>query len=127
MVGPSVRGSHLLDWMGVRKLPASIENLCARTIKAHHVVPALHGGQAVGDNSVATAELDRDRAVVILLCCDVVEGVGAEAVWFEIAVGVVETDRPEAIDGYILDVDLVDRRPVVLGRRDVGKWRPYRG
>jgi hypothetical protein len=64
----------------VRKLPTSIENFGARTIEAHHVIPALHDRQAVRNLAVATAELDRDRAVVILLYCDVVECVSAEAV-----------------------------------------------
>ena len=39
--------------------------------------------------------------------------------WLEIALGVVEADRPEAIDGHVLDVELVDRRAIVLAWRDV--------
>ena len=33
--------------------------------------------------------------------------------------GVVEADRPEAIDRHILHVDLVDRRAIILAWRDV--------
>ena len=76
-------------------------------------------GRQFGNLAVAAAELDVDRAVVALLRRDVVECVGVEIVWLEIAFGIVEADRPETIDGHILHVEPVDRRAIVLARRDV--------
>ena len=49
-----------------------------------------------------------------LLGRDVVERIGVEVVLLEIALAVVEADRPEAIDRHIFDVELVDCLAVVL-------------
>ena len=102
-----------------RERPSAVQDLGARTVEAHRVVPALHDRQAVGDLAVAAAELDGDRAVRALLRRDVVDRVGVVLVRLEVALGVVDADRPEAVDRHVLDVELVDRRAVVLGRRDV--------
>src|SRR5206468_820921 len=40
----------------LRKLPSSIENFFPRAIETHHVVPAVHNRQAVGNLTVTTAE-----------------------------------------------------------------------
>jgi hypothetical protein len=43
------------------KGPFAVQDLGARAIEAHQVIPALHDRQAVGDLAVAAAELDVDR------------------------------------------------------------------
>ena len=58
------------------EFPGAVEDLGARTIESHHVVPTRHGRQAIGDVAVAAAELDDDRAVRALLCGDTVQRIG---------------------------------------------------
>ena len=115
----SLRVAGSVHRLRLREFPCAVQDFGARPIEPHHVVPALHDRQAIWNFAVAAAELDGDRAVVAFLRRDVVERIGVEIVWLEIALGVVEADRPEAIDGHILDVELVDRRAVVLAWRDV--------
>jgi hypothetical protein len=79
-----------------------MQHFGTRPIEPHHIVPAVHDRQAIWNFAVAPAKLDGDRAVVVFLRRDVVECVGVEIVGLEIAVGVVEADRPEAVDGHIL-------------------------
>ena len=90
-----------------------------RAIEANRVVPARHDRQAVLDLAVAATELDRDRAVAVLLCRNVVERIGVEIVLLEVALCIVDTDRPERVDWNVLDVELVDGRAVVVFRCDV--------
>ena len=59
-----------------RERPRAVQNLWTRTIEPHHVVPARRDRQAVRDLAVAAAELNRHRAVGVLLRGDVVERVG---------------------------------------------------
>jgi hypothetical protein len=47
---------------------------------------------------------------------DIVERIGVERVLLIVAVGIVDADRPEAVDRDILDVELVDRLAIILGR-----------
>ena len=48
-------------WLWLRKLPSAVQDLRARAVEAHAIVPALHDRQAVLDLAVTAAELDVDR------------------------------------------------------------------
>jgi hypothetical protein len=63
--------------------------------------------------------LNRNRTVSGFFGGDVVKRAGAERVLNEMALAVVHADRPEAIDGYVFDRELVDAAAVVLGLRDI--------
>jgi hypothetical protein len=67
------------------------------------MAPAIHDREAVRNLAVATAELNGDRTISILLGRDVVQRVSAVRILLIIAFGVVEADRPEAIDRYAMD------------------------
>src|SRR6267378_8194521 len=113
MVATSCHGLWL------REFPFAIQDFVARAVEPHGVIPALHDRQTVRHLAVASAELDRDRAVAALLGGEVIECVGVMRVLLVVARGVVDTDRPEGVDGYVLDVQLVDRVAFVIGGRDV--------
>src|SRR6266481_5801159 len=95
------------------EFPCAIEDFRSRAKEAHRVVPALYDRQAIRNFAVATAELDGDRAVRALFRGDVIHGIGVVLVRFQIAIGVVDGDRPEAVDGYVLNRELVDGGAVV--------------
>src|SRR6476620_423612 len=101
------------------ELPSSIEDFFVRAIETHNVVPTLHDWQTVSCLTIAAAELNRHRAVGVLLRRDVVERVRVVCVRLEIALGVVETDRSATIDGDVLHNQLVIPRAIVLGGLDV--------
>src|SRR5882724_66712 len=103
----------------LREFPRAVQDLRPGAIKAHHVIPAGHGRQAIGNFPVATAELDGDRTVLTFLGGDIVERVRVIRVLLEIAVGVIDADRPEAVDGDIPDVQPVHCVAVILRRKDV--------
>ena len=103
----------------LREGPRPVQNFRARSIEAHQIVPVGRRRQTIFNLAVAAAELDRDRAVLVRLRGDVVERVGVERVRLEIAFGVIDADRPEAVDGHVLDIELVDRLAVVPGGGDV--------
>jgi hypothetical protein len=105
--------------MRLRKGPGALENLGARTIEAHRVVPARLDRQTVEHVAVAAAELDRDRAIGAFLRRDVVERVRIIRVFLKVPIGIVDADRLEAIDGDILDAEAIDGSAVILGRSDV--------
>src|SRR6266568_2659299 len=103
----------------LREFPFAIQDFGARAVEPHRVVPSLYDRQTVRHLAVATAELDRDGPVTALLGCEVIECVGVMRVLLVVARGVVDTDRPERVDGYVIDVQLVDCVAVVIGGRDV--------
>ena len=103
----------------LRKFPSSVENFFVGDDRDAPCSSSRHDRQAVGNFAVAPAELNRDRTIGVFLRGDVVERIGVLVVLHEVSFGVVESDRPEAVDGHILNVELVDRRAVVLARRDV--------
>src|SRR3954462_6128539 len=88
-----------------REFPLAVQDFVARAIKARRVIPTRHDRQTVRNLAVATAELDSDRTIRIFLRGDVVQRVSFVGVLLEVAVGVVEADRPEAVDRHILDVE----------------------
>src|SRR6516162_918400 len=112
-------GVPLMHGMRFGKGPGAIENLGARAIEAHSVVPARLDRQAVGHLAVATAELDGNRAVGAFLCSDVVERIRVIGVFLKVPLGVVDADRPEAVDGHVLDVEAIDGSAVILSGGDV--------
>src|SRR5882757_842066 len=91
-----------------REFPFSAEYLGTRTIEPDGVIPALRDRKTVWNLAVATAELDCDRAIVALLRRDIVERIGVVRVLFVVARFVVDADRPERLDGHLLDVESVD-------------------
>src|SRR5882672_7276543 len=103
----------------LREFPFAIQDFGARAVEPDGVIPALCGRQTVRHLAVASAELDRDRAVAALLGCEVIERVGVKRVLLVVARGVVDTDRPEGVDRYVVDVQPVDCVTVVVGGRDV--------
>ena len=74
----------------------------------------------------AATELDDHRTIRAFLRRDVVEAVGFLFVGLEIAFGVVDADRPETVDGHVLDVEQLGRRAVFLAGVTVEKRRPCR-
>src|SRR5262249_16132911 len=102
-MGSSPECSRLLHRLCLGELPGAVEDFPPRAVEAYQVVPARRGRQAVGGLAVADAELDRDRAVLVFLRRQVVERVRVVLVLLEIALGVVDADRPEGVNGYVLD------------------------
>jgi hypothetical protein len=78
--------------MRLRKGPDAVENLGARTIEAHRVVPARLDRQTVEHLAVAAAELDRDRAVGAFLRRDLVERVRIIRVFLKVPIGIVDAE-----------------------------------
>ena len=128
---PSARpqaGGLLRCGLRLRQLPRAVQELGAGTVEPECVVPALRDRQAIRDLAVAAAELDVDRAVSALLAGDAVDRIGVVFVLLEEALVVIDADRPERVDGDVLDPELVDRLAVVLGRgHRAGRMRPCRG
>ena len=102
-----------------REGPTAIQNLGAWPIEPHQIVPARRRRQAIVDLAVAAAELNGNRPVSVCLRGDIVERIRVLRVGLEIAFGVIDADRPEAVDRHILDVEPVDRTAVVFDRNDV--------
>jgi hypothetical protein len=94
-------------------LPA--QDFGARAVHANGCVPAGCEGDAVRDLAVAAAELYSDGFIGIFLCGNVVDGVGIVGVGREIALGIVDTDEPEAVDGDVFDDESVDLLAVIVG------------
>ena len=65
--------ADLTHRLGLRKLPAAVENLGAWAIEPHRVVPTRHGHEAVRNFAVAAAKLDVDRTVGVLGGSDVIQ------------------------------------------------------
>jgi hypothetical protein len=65
--------------------PGAVQNLGAGPIEAHHIIPALHNRQAIGNCTVAAAELDGDRTVLAFPRGDIVNGIGVKFVGLVIA------------------------------------------
>src|SRR6202040_2073730 len=87
------------------EFPFAAQDFGARAIESHHIIPARHGRQTIRNLAVAVAELNGDRAVRVFLGREVVQRIGIVSVWLQIALGVVDGDRPEAVDGYVPDVE----------------------
>ena len=84
------------------KLPSSIEDFFPRLIEAHHVIPAGHNWQAVGNPAIADIELDSDRAIGTFLSRQVVERVGIVFVLLKSTLSIINRDRPEPSTGTSL-------------------------
>src|SRR6185369_4170142 len=69
---------------GLRESPFPVQNLGVRTIETHRIVPTRHDWQAIGNLTVTTAELNRDRPIRILLRRDVVNYVRVCGVFHEV-------------------------------------------
>ncbi len=100
-------GRSALGGFGSGEGPGAVEDLGSWPVQAHGVVPAVHDRQAVRAVVAAATEVHRDRTVVVGCGGDVVDAVGVAVVGLEVAVGVVDRDRPEPVDGYVADGDLV--------------------
>src|SRR5258708_24698401 len=103
----------------LREFPGAVQDLGARAIEPHGVIPALHDRQAVWNLAVTSAELDGDRSIGVLLARDAVDRISIVWGLFVIAFGIVEANGPEGIDRHILDRELVDGGAVVLCRGDI--------
>jgi hypothetical protein len=115
-----MRLEYSIHGLRLRQCPCSVQNFGARTIEAYHIIPAGHSRQAVGDFAVAAAELDGDRTVRAFLCCEIVDRVRVALVLLKAAPGVVDGDRPEAVNRHVaIDSEFVNRLAVVPARVDV--------
>jgi len=77
------------------KLPAAVENLLARSIHQHEVVPTRRDRDAIGCVPAWLApELHRHRAVGVRLGGDVIHRVHGARILLEESVPVVDADRP---------------------------------
>ncbi len=83
------------------------------TVLPHSLVPTGRRYQAVGCVFGATAELDRVRPVSCRRRREAVDRVRVEVVLLEVALRVVDADRPEAVHRHGLDRQLVHRLAVV--------------
>src|SRR6185437_4019700 len=79
-----------------RERPGTVEDLGPGPVQPHREVPALHDRKQVR-MVVVTTEVDRDRPVLVPHGREVVDAVGAAVVRLEVAVRVVDGDRPEAV------------------------------
>src|SRR5438552_14405457 len=70
---PSATKVYSIHCLRLRKFPFATQDFVARAIQPHHVVPPLYRWQAILILSVATTELDGDRAVRCFLCGDAIE------------------------------------------------------
>src|SRR5512139_3394017 len=84
----------------LRKAPRAVEDLAARPIEPDGVVPSLRQRDRVGQRGLA-AEVDRGGAVFVAPGGDAVDRVAVRGVGLEVAVGVVDADRPEAAHGNV--------------------------
>lgn len=112
-------GSSL--WLRLGKIPRAIEDFGPRAKHSHRVVPARRDRDAVGDFAVAPAELDADRAVLILFRSDAVHRIAIGRVGLEKPLAVVDGERPESVDGDIFDRQLVDGTAVVARAGTIGR------
>jgi hypothetical protein len=99
------------------EFPGAVEDFFSRRIETHCVIPTRHDRQAVGNLAVATAELHGNRTVAAFLRRDVVQGIGVVRIGFQVTLRVVNRDRPERIHRDCSDIELVNSRAIVLGRR----------
>lgn len=104
--------------MSLRKYPSTVENLRTRPIEPNQVIPTWCDRQAVRGFTI-TAELDGHGTVGISLGRDTVDRIGVKWVLFEVAVGVIDGDRPEAIYRYILDGEPMYGLSVIFLWRDI--------
>jgi hypothetical protein len=61
--------------------------------------------------------LDGDRAVLPFLRREVVKRIGVVRIRLKVAFGVVDGNRPKAVDRYVFDVELVFSLAVILDGR----------
>src|SRR5258708_40037898 len=104
--------------MRVRELLCEVGDVGRWAKEARGVVRAINEGQAIGNFAIAPAELDVDGAIRALFRGDAIYGIGVVSVRFQIAFGVVDDDRPEAVDGHFSDGELVDGRAIIASWRD---------
>ncbi len=90
-------------WYGKR--PRSNQDLFTGLINPRRKVPSLADRQAVDAIVLATAKTDCDGAVLVGLGGYIVEAVSTAIVLVDIAVRVVDGNRPESVDGNVLDRD----------------------
>src|SRR5580765_5632663 len=95
------------DWFDGRERPGAVEDLRPGAVEPNDVVPPVGDRQTVGSPVAAAAEVDGDRAVAFAFRGDVVDAVGLSIVALEEAIGVVDRDRPEAVNGHISHRDFV--------------------
>src|SRR5215471_20122555 len=95
------------DWLDGGERPGAVEDFRPRSVEPNDVVPAVCNREAVRPVVTATAEVDGDRAVPVRCGGDVVDTVGVSIVPLEEASGVVDRDRPEAVNGHVSHCELV--------------------
>lgn len=84
-------------------IPTSIKYFLTWAVEADRVVPTFYDWQAVRLRLLTTAKLDDDGTGRVGLCRQIVERIVAKCILLEIALVVVNADRPEAIDRDILE------------------------
>lgn len=89
--------------------PPAVEKLRLGPVEPYRVVPPLHDRDLVGQFRLA-AEVGGHRLIAVRHRGDAVDRVAALLVLLELAVAVVDADRPEAAHRH-----RADRQAVVLG------------
>src|ERR1700741_2552598 len=100
------------------EFPCASQDFRLRAEQTHGVVPTLRDREAIWSLAVAAPELDVNRTIGTFLCGEAVQRVGLIGVRLEIALAVVNRDRPETIDRDILDRQPVNGFTIIARRRD---------
>src|SRR5260370_42237108 len=109
------RSTHRLR---VGESPRAVEDFSSWEKEPHRVVPPLRDRQAIWGLAVAPAKLDGHGAIWALFRRDTVHRIDIIRVRLEVALAVVDGERPETVDRDIPDRQLVNSFTIIPHRRD---------
>src|ERR1700746_3282362 len=115
---PALTPPHSTHRLRLGESPCAVEDFTSWEKESHCVVPPLCDRQAICDLAVAPAKLDGHGAIWALFPRDTVHRIDIIRVRLEVALAVVDGERPEAVDRDIPDRQLVHSFTVAPHRRD---------